>query len=76
MKRIKWNLTETEVRAARAMPVLRVRVAAQVYPLNYRKIYEKMKSGELPFVEIDGHPYPTTAGLEALCTPKAMVAAE
>jgi hypothetical protein len=30
--------------------------------------------GRAAFVEIDGHPYPTTAGLEALCTPK--VAAE
>jgi hypothetical protein len=56
------------------MAVLRVRVAEQVYPLNRNKLYAKMRSGELPFVEIDGHPYPTTAGLEALCTPKVTTA--
>jgi hypothetical protein len=41
MKRIKWNLTETEIRAARAMPILRVRVAEQVYSLNRNKLYAK-----------------------------------
>ena len=71
---MKKNLSAEEIRAARAKPVNKVRIAECIWPLNRNKIYAKMKSGELPFVEIDGHRYPTTAGLEALCTPK--VAAE
>jgi hypothetical protein len=74
MKRVKWDLTAAQIEAARAMPVLRVRVAEQVYPLNRNKLYRMMRSGELPFAMIHGHPYPTVAGLEALCTPKVEAA--
>jgi len=71
---MKKFLSGPEIEAARACPVMRVRTAEAIYPLNRNKIYKKMREGTLPFVIIDGRPHPTTAGLEALCTPPKVAA--